>query len=229
MTARINLLKTTELRRQGVVSTAFIIRVSIVTVALFSLLFGLLALIQHRNARQMLFGAEELWKVREPLYRKTVAMKQDLATKRKLDTELRGWQSSRIAWHDPLTELREIALPTLQFRRLNIRGEMDIRIPKTKTPKAGSAEGKPAGEGAAPAAAGTPARRFFLLIEGRAVGDLAEDSVLQFDAALRRAPGFRPVLESVRLQKLESEDGTARGAAGQAFSIEATTARREMP
>ncbi|MBP7828880.1 MAG: hypothetical protein KA248_03065 [Kiritimatiellae bacterium] len=225
MTARINLLQTTEYRRQGLVSTAFTIRVSIVTVLVFSGLFGVLALLRHRNERQMLFAAQELWRVREPLYRKTLDMKQDLATKRKLDQELGGWQASRIAWTGPLEELRLIAAPTLQFRRLNIRGEMDIRVPKTKAPKAG--EGKPAG-GAAPAPAGTPARRFFLLVEGRAVGDKAEDSVLQFDAALRRAAAFRGLLESVRLQKLESEEA-GKGPAGQAFAIEAATPRREMP
>ncbi|HOW98428.1 MAG TPA: hypothetical protein P5567_04300 [Kiritimatiellia bacterium] len=229
MTARINLLKTTEYRRQGLVSTAFIIRVSIMTVVLLALVFGALAFLQRRNARQTLDSARELWRVREPLYRKTLAMKQDLATKRKLDQELRGWSASRIAWNEPLAEFQEITLPTLQFRRLNVRGEMDVRVPKVKTPKAGSAEAKPA-EAAAPAlAAGTPARRFFLLIEGRAEGDQAEDAVLQFDAALRRAPGLRALMESVRLQRLESEESRAGGAAGQVFAIEAATARREMP
>lgn len=228
MTARINLLKTTEYRRQGLVSTVFIIRVSIMTVVLLALVFGALAFLQRRNARQTLDSARELWRVREPLYRRTLAMKQDLATKRKLDQELRGWQASRIAWHGPLAEFQEITQPTLQFRRLNVRGEMDVRVPKVKTPKAGSAEAKPA-EAAAPAQAGTPARRFFLLIEGRAEGDQAEDAVLQFDAALRRAPGLRALLESVRLQRLESEETRAGGPAGQAFTIEAATARREMP
>jgi len=237
MTARINLLKTTEFRRQGLVSTSFIIRAGIMTVALFSLVFGVLALSQHRNARQMLFSAQELWRVREPIYRKILAMKQDLATKRKLDQELQGWKTSRIEWSNPLAVLQQIVPPALQFRRLTIWGNMDISIPKitkVKAAKGGAAKAEAAtvmmtGEPAGPIAGGTPARSFSLLIEGRATGEKAEDTVLQFDAALREEPVFRALLQSVRLQRLQSEEGIAGGEAGRAFSIEASTARREMP
>lgn len=228
MGVRVNLMKATEYRRQGLVSTAFIIRASILTVALLALVFGALLLIQHRNARQQLHSARALWKAREPIYRQIQAVKQDLATKRKLDQELEGWKTSRIEWEKLLPALQGIVPPSLQFRRLNVRGEMDIRLPKVKTAKAGAAA-KPAADPAAPAPGGTLARLFFLLIEGRASGDKAEDAVLQFDAALRREPVFRALLQSVRLQRLQSEDMAASAAADRAFTIEASTARREMP
>jgi hypothetical protein len=232
MTTRVNLLQAAEFRRQGLVSTVFIIRVSIMTVVLFFAVFGFLTLLQYRNSRQQLASAREIWKAREPAYRKTLVMKQDLATKRKLDQELLGWQVSRTAWEGPLAALRQIAPPSLQFRRLNIRGEMDVRVPKVKAAKeggrkAGGAE-KAAGEPPAGMAGGKPARLFFLLIEGRTSGDQAEDVVLQFDAALRRAPAFRALLQSVRLQRLEIEEAGSEKSAGQAFAIEAATGRREM-
>ncbi|MBU1693581.1 MAG: hypothetical protein KKC51_06420 [Verrucomicrobia bacterium] len=239
MTGRVNLMQAVEFRRQGLVSTTFIIRVSVLTAVLFALLFGALTLLKYRNARQQLFSAREIWKVREPMYRQTLAMKQDLATKKKMDQELAGWKVSRIEWNKPLAVLWQIVHPSIQFRRLNIRGETEISLrkgapPKTGTPKAGAkaaaAGDKGAGKSArAPAAPGVPVRHFFLLIEGRASGHMAEDIVLQFDAALRRSPIFRAILESVRLQRLQSEEDRTKGPAGRAFAIEASTRKREMP
>lgn len=227
MTARVNLLQPGEMRRQGAINPAFMFRALALIGAVALVMLGALALLQYRNARQRLFIARELWKAREPLYKRVQAMKADLATKRKLDLELQGWSASRIEWNVPLRTLQEIVPPVIQLRRLDVRGDLEIRTLKTKAAGKGEAR-KPEGVPAEPLA-GVPGRRFFLLIEGCAFGEQAELAVLQFDGALRQSAAFRALLESLRLQKVQAERDGAEGQGRRTFTIEAATGRREMP
>ena len=59
-------------------------RVSVTSVVAFALVFGLLGLVRFRIARRDLIACREIWKMREPLYNQILAMKQDLATTKKL-------------------------------------------------------------------------------------------------------------------------------------------------
>lgn len=217
MSARVNLLKDTEYRRQGMVSGTFLMRVSLAAIVCFSLLFGALGAFRYREARRQLAAARKIWAIREPLYRKILAMKQDVATYRKLNQELSGWAGSRVTWHPPLKVLQQIVHPSMQLRRLNIRGETEIRVPRGTT--SATAKAQPLSN---------PIRQFFLTIEGRASGYLAEDVVLQFDASIRRAPSFREILETVRLQRLQSETAPPGKQADRSFAFEASTMKREV-
>lgn len=218
MTVSIDLLKPQEFRRQGAVSGAFIVRVSVSSVVAFALVFGLLGLMRFRIARQDLIYCRDTWKMREPLYNQILSMKQDLATMKKLQQELNGWNASRINWGDPLLEIQRIVPAAMQLRQLNLRGELDFK------------QGGSGGEGE-PASPPQPVRRFFLLIEGKATGDRAETMVLQFVRALGEASTFKTFLESKKLQSLQRDASSAQTGGGQgdrAFIVEAITARRLM-
>ena len=229
MSLHINLLQPSEYRRQGVVSGAFLLRLAILAAVLVSLLFGGLTLLRHRNARQALASAREIWAVREPLYKSIMTMKQDLATYRKLAQELNGWAASRIEWAGPIRELQQLVHPSMQLRKLNIRGDTEIKIPRAAvrddTGDKGSA--KSAAKAAPPPP--PPARQFFLAIEGRTSGHLAEDIVLQFDGALRRSAAFRTILASIRLQRLQSDLAAGGAQTDRLFALEATTNQKPMP
>lgn len=219
MSTRVNLLRREEMRREGVVSPGFLLRVAVGTGLALLALFGVLSLLQYRNARERIRVAREIWAAREPELRRVQKMKADLAAKRGLDQELRGWVSARVDWAKPLRALQENVPAVVQLRKLDIRGDAELRTEKT-TPAKGSGERR--------SPTGIPGRRYFLAIEGRAFGDKAEDAVLEFEAALRRSPEFRTLLSSIKLQRLQSEREVSGTEGGRTFLLEAATGRREM-
>lgn len=220
MTVSINLMKPAEFRHQGAVSGAFVVRVSVASVVSFALVFGLLGLARFRIARQDLIDCREIWKMREPLYNQILAMKQDLATAKKLQQELKGWAASRINWGDPLLELQQIVPATMQLRQLSLRGETEFKQSSAPAPEGG--------EGSAPAAPAQPVRRFYLIIEGKATGNLAENMVVQFVRTLGEASTFKAFLESKKLQSLQREASQGGEQVDRAFTIEAITIRKPM-
>lgn len=213
MTVRVDLLKPSEFRRQGAVSGAFIVRVSIASILAFGGLFALLAFVRFRIARQDLLACREIWKMREPLYNQIMDMKQDLATEKKIQQELVGWEDVRIDWEPALLGLQGIVPSTMQLRRLNVRGEQNFRREKV-----------PDGEGEVE----VPVRRFFLVVEGKATGDKAEDLVVQFVRAMGKEPVFAPILESIKLQSLQRDTSQRGEQFDRMFRVEATTVARAM-
>jgi hypothetical protein len=225
MTVRVNLLKATEFRRQGAVSGAFVLRTSVGSILAFITLFSLLGAVQYRIARQDLMACREIWRIREPLYDQMQAMKEDLSMERKVQQELRGWGAARLEWYDPLLELQQLVPPTLQFRHMIIRGDIEVRVPQSAAP-AESEDGSAAPE--APAAAPVPQRRFYISLDGRASGRMAEDAVVRFVREIGKATLLKSFLESIKLQSLQRDSVQAGEQADRLFSIEATSTRREM-
>ncbi len=225
MSTRINLLKDSEYRRQGAVSGAFILRTTILSVVSFGLLFGLLSGTRFRVAQQDLLASQEIWALRAPMYDQIMAMKQDLAMEKKLRQELKGWQTGRILWTQPLEELRKVVPPTMQLRRLDIRGDLEVQqsVVNVETE---------AGAGAAPAQTeqiqGKPMRKYSINLDGKASGQMAETVVVQFVRMLPQDPVFAPIFKSVKLQSLQREMIQSGGVADRAFSIEALTPQFEI-
>jgi hypothetical protein len=224
MTVRVNLLKPSEFRRQGAVSGPFILRVSVGSILAFITLFSLLGAIQYRIAHQDLLACREIWRLREPLYNQIQAMKEDLATEKKLQQELKGWAASRLEWLDPLIELQQIVPASLQLKHLSVRGETEIR--QAAPPPEMTEEGGTALAAAPPSI--IPTRRFYLNLDGRATGRMAEDVVVQFVREIGRADLLKSFLESVKLQSLQRDSSQAGDQAGRVFAIEAITMRRAM-
>ncbi len=224
MSIRVNLLKPGEFRRQGAVSGAFAMQVSIFSVLAFAILFGLLAFMRHQTATREFEEMTEIWTVREPMYNRLQAMKQDLATIRKLQSELRGWNAARVEWRDPMIQLQMIFPATMQLRRLDIRGDLEIKLTQS-----GPLPGEE-GEGAAPAPAqtGTPQRRYIIRLDGKATGSMAEDDVVRFVGDIQQASLYKPLIESIKLNSLQRDAGSTEDQVNRLFSIEATMKRREM-
>lgn len=226
MSTRVNLMKPGEFRRQGAVSGTFIVQMSIFTTIALGVLFGGLAFVNYRNARADLMASRQIWKTREPLYNKIQAMKADVAELRKIRAELGGWSSSRVEWHTRLLQLQHIVPANVQIRRMSVRGEYEFIKPKPApsadpAAAAAAAEGKPA-----PAASeGTPARRYYTTIDGRASGEQADQVVHLFVRIIQQSDEFRQVFEGAKLAGGLHQDGGSRGS-GEAgtewrFTIEA--------
>lgn len=228
MSTRVNMMKAGEFRRQGAVSGTFIVQMSILTVIGFGLMFSALAFVNYRNARADLMASREIWKVREPLYNKIQSMKADVAELRKIKQELGGWASSRVVWHTRLLQLQQIVPVNLQIRRMSVRGEHEFVRPKPAPSADPAAEGKVA----PPASEGTPGRRYYTTVDGRASGEKADQVVHLFVRVVQQADSFKGVLDDAKLAGGLHQDGGSRGTSDTPsewrFTIEAVSDRFEI-
>jgi len=224
MSIRVNLLKPSEARRQGMVSVKFMIHVSIATAVAILLIIGGMSFIRYEIGKRDLEAARNIWKIREPMYKKIVTMRDDLATEKKFQQELRGWQASRIDWKPLLIELRKICPPMVQLRRLSIRGELTIK----QKPVAQAVDGEPPAPSAAPSP-GLAMRWYTITIDGKATGDMAEDIVVQFVRKFGSDALFKPIFESPpKLNSLQRDTSQGGEQPNRIFTIEGTTQKREM-
>lgn len=222
MSIRVNLLNPAEARRQGMIGVKFMIHVSIGTAVALLMIFGMLGYMRYQTAKRDLAAARNIWAVREPMYNSILKMKEDLATEKKFQQELRGWQASRIEWKPLLIELRNICPPTVQLRRLSIRGELFVKIQPVAAPAEGEKQvsARPAGQAM---------RWYGITLDGKAWGAQAEDVVVRFVRTFGNNALFRPLFETTpRLNSLQREMSQEGGEPVRVFSIEGQTKKREI-
>ena len=225
MSIRVNLLKPSEARRQGLVGVKFAIHVFIGTAASILCIVGTLTYIRYETASKDLEAARNIWEIREPMYNRLLKMKEDLATEKKFQQELRGWQASRIEWTPLLDELRAICPPTVQLRRLGIRGEFTIK----KSPVVAPAEGEEGTVKPAAPSLGMATRSYTITIEGKAAGAMAEGVVVQFVRVFGTNPLFAPLFESPpELNSLQRDMARDNEQPIRNFNIGGVTKKREM-
>ncbi|HPF99893.1 MAG TPA: hypothetical protein PLE77_07480 [Kiritimatiellia bacterium] len=224
MTIRVNLLQPHEYRRQGAVSGTFILRVSIGTALAFLTLFSVLGFVWYEIAQRDLAAAREIWRIREPMYNQIMAMKQDLAVEKKLQQELDGWKTWRLAWTPLLLEFQKIVPPTMQIKRLNMRGDMELAR------KGGATSSGEMDTAAAAKVTFIPTIKYNMIFDGKASGAEAETTVVQFVRTIGRAAGYESILDpaSVKLRSMQRDTSEAGEQPDRVFSIEATTMARSL-
>lgn len=224
MTIRVNLLQPHEYRRQGAVSGAFIVRVSIGTALAFLTLFSALGFVWHEISQRDLEAAREIWRIREPMYDQIMAMKQDLAVEKKLEQELEGWVTWRLAWTPLLLEFQKIVPLTMQIKRLNIRGDSDLAR------KGGATTTGEMDEPGASKVSFIPTIKYTMTFDGKASGNEAETTVVQFVRTFGRAAGYEPILDpaSLKLRSMQRDASEPGEQPDRVFSIEAMTMVRSL-
>jgi hypothetical protein len=229
MSIRVNLLKPEEARRQGVVGIKFLVFVGVGTVAAILLIVGGLAYIRYETGKNDLAAAQNIWEIREPMYNKVLKMKADLATEKSFQQELRGWQSSRIEWKPLLIEVRKICPPTVQLRRLGIRGDLFVKQAAVVIPVDTGVEDPAKAARAAAPSAGLAMRFYTITMDGKAAGAMAEDTVVQFVRTFGNDPLFKPLFEAPpKLNSLQREATQVGAQPIRTFTIEGTTQKREI-
>ena len=224
MSIRVNLIKPEEARRQSVVGVKFMIRVSVTTAVVVLAIVGYLSFIKYQTGKKDLEALRNIWEVREPMFKKALKMKEDLATEKRFQQELRGWQSSRIEWKPLLIELRKICPPSVQLRRLGIRGDLFIKM----QPVAEAGEGGEAPVAVAPSA-GQALRWYTISMDGKASGAMAEDVVVQFVRTFGSDPLFKPLFETPpQLNSLQRDASQGGEQPNRIFTIEGITKKREI-
>ena len=224
MSIRVNLLKPSEARRQSMVGIKFMIQFGAATAVVILLILGGLSFLRYETGKRDLEKTRNIWEIREPMYLKVVKMKEDVATEKKFQQELRGWHASRIDWKPLLIELRKICPPLVQLRRLGIRGDLLI-----KQMPAAEAAGGESPTPSAPPSPGLAMRWYTITIEGKALGDMAEDVVIQFVRAFGSDALFKPIFEAPpRLNSLQRDMSQEGEQPNRNFTIEGSTQKREI-
>ena len=187
MSVRVNLLRPEEIRQQTGVGRESMLRavgIAASSLAVAGLVWGVF---QYRSVRSGHALAKERWASLETRYEQVKKVHAANASNLKYLDELGGWTASRIDWSEPLRQLQEFVPDNIQLTRLTVQGEILIseEDPKTKE------------------SPGTPARRYSVRMEGRALGSLSDQDVIRFVDELRGASTFQDWLASVKLQSLE--------------------------
>ena len=229
MNYRLNLMLVTELRHQGAVSRTFMVRTSVLTVVSAVVLFLLMWMVRYNSVRANVNWMNERWSQIKPVYDNIISMQNELNNNKKLLAELQGWTAARIDWQSPLQEVPHIVPPTIQLTRVNIWGTMEVKEVKPKDlPKSAAGASPVAPKGKLFSA---PIRTFNIIIDGKASGTLADETVVQFVRTIRQSATLQPLLAGIKLQGIRRESGAENESetdAVRVFTIEAVTLPREQ-
>jgi hypothetical protein len=195
MNLKLDLLRDAERRFQGPVSVRFAVRMALAAVgtvvALVLIVVGRGYFATHRSVAE----ARVAWEKISPHYKDALARQKDLNALQGLDRWLTNWHSARLNTSGLLYDLQDLVPTNIQLTRLTLVSDFDTRA-----------------ESATARAAKTNAPivrvRSSLTMEGKASGERAEESANGFVADLEKQPRFGPLLDSVKLQRLDRDPAT---------------------
>lgn len=232
MIFRINLLKPSECRTIGLVSRKFVIRSASIGTGGAAFLFVVFFAMRYLAISQDYAWQQTRWAKTEAQF-KTLAKAQDEWTAiSAVLGELDGWNKARLPWHRFLQDLRDVTPSAMQFTQLT--GMMQWEMVKSEAPpppetppatkEEGGLEAPPP-----PPSKGDPALRMQLSLNGRAKGELADSTVVQFVQLLNENAALHTQIEQARLQSIQSDaSARIRRETVRVFRIEATGPVRKL-
>jgi hypothetical protein len=120
---RVNLLRKSEQRHQGLVSRRFSMIIAVVTpILLISVLSGI-KVVQYSGVQDELKTSRAIWAELEPKLELYKEENRGLMTNRKVLDLFGEWTASRGAMHRVLDEIQEAVPENIQLTRLSVRGE----------------------------------------------------------------------------------------------------------
>ena len=216
MNLRIDLLKESERRYQGAVSRAFVAKMVGIVALIGVALIGVTSWIKYRMTMNSVAVAEEQWRQIETAFEQVRKMKDDMGANDNMYQQLKGWNVSRLEWHALLEDLQRMVPLNVQLTKLSVSSSTTTITPDTKEN---------------PEADNTPrdVRTSRLRMDGKAIGDKSDKTVLDFAETLRESKGFGSVWDSINLKKMQR----ARFSSGlseptSVFTIEALSKPMEM-
>jgi hypothetical protein len=212
MNMRVNLIRESELRQPGRLNRVLVMRITVIGGIIVVILSVFFALSYIRNSRDALRHARARHKEIDPAYQDVRVLQEHLRSNRLLVEELKGWHAARVDWHKSLMDLRAIIPPSIQLTRLNVRGGLEMVHPPSWQKNA-----KP-----------TPARNTKVRLDGLAVGEVADEVVVNFVRTLQSAPAFEPMMNYVKLLRLARMTTREGEEMKSVFGIEAVTNPRKM-
>lgn len=186
---RVNLLKKSEQRYQGVVSRRFVIVSLVATPLLLIAVMGGIKLIQYAGVQSELKASREIWKNLEPKLALFNEERKGLAKHNQLLSLFEGWQSSQAPVIELLEGIQDSVPDNIQFTRLSLRGDLTRSVYEK---------------------AADMALDYKLVIEGLSQGDRAESDVIQLQRELLACEVVESSFESINLTAMRKRQDAQR-------------------
>ena len=203
---RVNLLKKSEQRYQGMVSRRFVL-VSIVAtpILLIAVLSGI-KLVQYTGVQSELKASREIWKSLEPKLALFNEEKKGLVDHRQILSLFEGWRTSQAPVIELLGGIQGSVPENIQFTRLSLRSVLTQAV-------YGTAEDM--------------ALDYKLVIEGLSQGDMAESDVIHLQRELLACEVVESAFESIKLTAIRKRQD-ANGTTMREFRLEGSTQQGGM-
>jgi hypothetical protein len=198
---RVNLLKKSEQRYQGVVSRRFILVSIVATPLLLIAIFSGIKLIQYTGVQSELKASREIWKTLEPKLALFNDTRKGLIDHRQILSLFSGWQASQAPVLELLNGIQDSVPDNLQFTRLALRSDVTRSLYKSNDDMA---------------------LNYKLIIEGLSKGDMAEADVIQLQRELLACEVVESTFDSIKLTAMRKRQNANRIATRE-FRLEGST------
>jgi hypothetical protein len=186
---RVNLLKKSEQRYQGMVSRRFVLISMVATPILLIALLSGIKLIQYAGVQSELTASRAIWENLEPKLALFNEEKKGLADHRQILSLFEGWQGSQAAVVELLEGIQDSVPDNIQFTRLSLRSDLTRAVYATVDDMA---------------------LNYKLVIEGLSQGDMAESDVIRLQRELLASEVVESTFESIKLTAMRKRQDAQR-------------------
>lgn len=179
MNLHVNLILESEIRSSSRVSRKFIVIVVASTVAAILLVSAAFVLFLAHSAEKSLLFAEQERKQLAPVFAAVNDLKKELAVFQDLTNAISTWGQSRLEYPALFTGLQKIVPDNIQLTRMTLNDAFATD-------------------------AGAPTRTVSIYLQGKAIGENAEDDVAKMEKSLVGNPPFDAVMESAKVKHFEA-------------------------
>lgn len=186
---RVNLLKKSEQRYQGMVSRRFVLVSMVATPILLIAALSGIKLVQYTGVQSELKASREIWKTLEPKLALFNEEKMGLADHRQILSLFEGWRASQAPVIELLEGIQDSVPDNIQFTRLSLRSDFTRALYET---------------------ADDMALNYKLVIEGLSQGDMAESDVIHLQRELLACEVVESAFESIKLTAMRKRQDAKR-------------------
>ncbi len=195
---RVNLLKKSERRYQGVVSRRFIFVSMVVTpIFLIAILSGI-KLVQYNGVQANLKASREIWADLEPQLERFQNQQRGLNTNRQAIDLIQGWRNSQVSMEGLLLDIQQTIPEQIQLTRVSVRSEIKTSVYRNKDELD---------------------LDYRLVLQGVSQGAQAEGMVINLRKNLLKKEHLTATFDSVKLTSMRKREGRA-GENMREFSLE---------
>jgi hypothetical protein len=198
MNLRVDLIDDSERRSASLLNMKSMMRIGSFVVPSVFLLLIVIQAINTIRVKNELGVLESQWESALPRKQQAQKVREELLRNEALVAELDGWKKAMVPWDEQLLGLMLAAPPNVQFRQLRLSHHLQLIDDKA------------------------PARFYAMDIEGRAVGDLAEQSVQLLRRRVQEGDMFTGRVDTVVVSQFGADTAEAARKTDRTFAIQAT-------
>ena len=209
MNYQVNLLEEVEVRDTSRVSKKFMMILGVGALVAVLFLTVLITSWRLNSVEGKLAEVQAEIEELKPEFERALKVKEDLAWREKVFSELEGWQSASVDLDEFLNSMGMLVPENIQMIDLRFEGNLSVRAPLPDAPV-------------------QRVRKYNMQLSGKAVGEGADSAVLEFIRSLQDSKDFEGLLTSAKLQRMHNAGATLKddGQVVRSFSIDCAMEER---